>query len=196
MGQERGCSLCRLLNIAITLGLLGAGGYVLWYFLGQPTTDEIVDTLGDIDFGDFTDVLDNFTGFDVWDSDPFVGDNSTNTWRGTNGEGGLNLELWNALDETWQSEFAEAVNDWENCSPDVMTLTSTQVAVDNTCTQVDGLMKVCNGNYGETGWLGINEVMKTVPDGIIQSSIAKMNEFYLNNADYNERLYTMCHEVR
>lgn len=22
-----------------------------------------------------------------------------------------------------------------------------------------------------------------------------MNEYYLNNADYDERLYTMCHEV-
>ena len=34
-----------------------------------------------------------------------------------------------------------------------------------------------------------------MPDQIIQSSVAKMNEYYLNNADYNERLYTMCHEV-
>ena len=51
------------------------------------------------------------------------------------------------------------------------------------------------GNYGETGWLGINEVLKTVPQGIIQSSVAKMNEHYLLNADCDERLYTMCHEV-
>ena len=51
------------------------------------------------------------------------------------------------------------------------------------------------GNYGETGWLGINEVLKSVPQGIIQSSVAKMNEHYLFNADYDERLYTMCHEL-
>jgi hypothetical protein len=37
--------------------------------------------------------------------------------------------------------------------------------------------------------------LKSVPDQIIQSSVAKMNEYYLNNADYNERLYTMCHEI-
>lgn len=54
---------------------------------------------------------------------------------------------------------------------------------------------IITGNYGDTGWLGINEVLKSVPDQIIQSSVAKMNEYYLNNADYNERLYTMCHEV-
>jgi hypothetical protein len=51
------------------------------------------------------------------------------------------------------------------------------------------------GNYGETGWLGINEVLKTVPNDVIVSSVAKMNEYYLNNAEYDERLYTMCHEV-
>ena len=51
------------------------------------------------------------------------------------------------------------------------------------------------GNFGETGWLGINEVLKSVPQNIIQSSVAKMNEHYLLNADYDERLYTMCHEL-
>jgi hypothetical protein len=53
----------------------------------------------------------------------------------------------------------------------------------------------CVGNYGETGWLGINEVLKSVQYDVIESSVAKMNEYYLNNADYDERLYTMCHEV-
>lgn len=196
MGQERGCTPCRLLNIAVTLALLGAGGYVLWYFLGQPSSEDIKNTLGDIDFGDFTDVLDNFTGFEVWDNDPYVGDNTTNVWYGTDGQSGLNLELWNALDDTWQSEFAEAVTDWDNCNGKPLSLTSTKVDIDYSCSQVDGVMKVCNGNYGVTGWLGINEIMKTDPGGIIMSSVAKMNEYYLNSADYNERLYTMCHEVR
>lgn len=195
MGGQGGCSMCRLINIGLTLAMLGAGGYVLWYFLGQPSGQDIKDTFGDIDFGDFSDVLDNFTGFDVWDVDPFVGDNTTNVWTGTNGEGGLQLELWNALDDTWQGEFAEAVSDWDGCNPDALSLSTTRVEVDNACTQADGVMKVCNGNYGETGWLGINEILKTVPDSIIVSSIAKMNEYYLNNAGYDERLYTMCHEV-
>lgn len=58
------------------------------------------------------------------------------------------------------------------------------------------VLLLITGNYGDTGWLGINEVLKSVPDQIIQSSVAKMNEYYLNNAGYDERLYTMCHEVR
>jgi len=37
--------------------------------------------------------------------------------------------------------------------------------------------------------------MKLQASGIITSSIAKMNEYYLLNADFDERLYTMCHEL-
>ena len=142
-----GCSLCRILNILITLALLGGAGYVIWYFLGQPSGEDIANTFGNIDFGDFSDVLENFTGFgaDLWNNDPFVGDNTTNVWRGTNGQGGLTLEMQNALDDTWQQEYAEAINDWDTCDPNVLTLSTKVVAVDNACSQVDGVMKVCNG---------------------------------------------------
>mmetsp|Transcript_2014 Transcript_2014/g.5355 ORF Transcript_2014/g.5355 Transcript_2014/m.5355 type:complete len:409 (-) Transcript_2014:1397-2623(-) len=210
MSDKGGCTICRLISTLLTLALIAGGGYAAWFFLGQPTADEAVEDLGEfgkdfvdlikeIDFGDFTDVLNNFTGFtsDLFDEDPFVGDNTTNVWRGhTKGTGGLTLELWNALDETWQTEYAESVNDWNTlCNPKVLVLTNKDVELDRECIQTDGIMKVCNGNYGETGWLGINEVLKTVPAGIIQSSVAKMNEHYLRNADYDERLYTMCHEI-
>jgi hypothetical protein len=32
-------------------------------------------------------------------------------------------------------------------------------------------------------------------DGVIQSSVAKMNEYYLRNANYDHRRFTMCHEI-
>ena len=152
---KEGCSLCRIINLGVTLALLGVGGYVLWYYLGKPSGEDIVNTFGNIDFGDFSDVLQNFTGItpELWDADPYVGDNSTQIWRGTNGEDGLTLELWNALDDTWQEEFAEAVNDWDNCGPDVLSLTTTVVSVDNACSTVDGVMKVCNG--GCHWWQGV-----------------------------------------
>jgi hypothetical protein len=136
---------------------LGGAGYVIWYFVGQPSGEDLANTFGNIDFGDFSNVLDNFTGFgaDIWNNDPFVGDNTTNIWRGTNGEDGLTLELWNALDDTWQQEYAEAVGDWDNCQPNVLTLSTNVVPVDNACSQVDGVMKVCNGasENGVCMWL-------------------------------------------
>jgi len=32
-------------------------------------------------------------------------------------------------------------------------------------------------------------------NGYITASVAKLNEFYLRNADYEKRRYTMCHEL-
>lgn len=124
-----------------------------------------------------------------------MSDNTTNSWP-TNGQGGLELEMLNALDDTWQNEFATAVADWENGDPDALTLTVTRGEVDYACEQRDGLQKVCSGNFGDTGWLGINELLTSTRDGAIQSSVAKMNEYYLRNAEIEERQYTMCHEVR
>mmetsp|Transcript_27788 Transcript_27788/g.65311 ORF Transcript_27788/g.65311 Transcript_27788/m.65311 type:complete len:400 (+) Transcript_27788:406-1605(+) len=205
-GSKKGCSICRMLSSGMSILLVAAGAYAAWFFLGQPSGDELIDIakgigdqIKDIDFGDLTGALENFTGFtpDLWNEDPFVGDNTTNRWQGyTKGEGGLYLELLNALNDTWSTEYSEAVSDWNNwCDTKVLVLTSRRVEVDNACSDVDGVMKVCNGNYGETGWLGINQILKSVPQGIIQSSVAKMNEHYLLNADYDERLYTMCHEL-
>jgi hypothetical protein len=67
--------------------------------------------------------------------------------------------------------------------------------VDYSCQPESGVMKVCNGNFGETGWLGINELVMRSSNGIILNSVAKMNEYYLLNADQYERQYTMCHEI-
>eukprot|EP00548_Thalassiothrix_antarctica_P006132 CAMPEP_0194135230 /NCGR_PEP_ID=MMETSP0152-20130528/5323_1 /TAXON_ID=1049557 /ORGANISM="Thalassiothrix antarctica, Strain L6-D1" /LENGTH=313 /DNA_ID=CAMNT_0038831365 /DNA_START=380 /DNA_END=1321 /DNA_ORIENTATION=+ len=148
---------------------------------------------------DFTDVLDNLGNVNldslIGDKDPFLSNNDTLSWT-SYGRGGLELEMVNALDETWQDEYREAVYDWDNGIPDALTLSSETQDPDFECMKhIDGKQKVCNGNFGETGWLGINEILKDSKTQIIISSIAKMNEYYLRNADHAERQYTMCHEI-
>jgi hypothetical protein len=64
---------------------------------------------------------------------------------------------------------------------------------DASCTPIDGLMKVCNHDFGDSGWYGINEAM--VMQQEIVSSVAKMNDFYFTSAMEARRQYTMCHEV-
>jgi hypothetical protein len=187
-------------GILVSLAMMGVLGYVAWYFLGKPSRQDVVDGFNDFDFGDFSDVLGNLTDADwikgFMNEDPYVGDNTTNAWQ-TSGQG-LSLELQNALDDLWQTEFEVAVADWEKS--DVLTLTTKKVEVDHTCSRVEGVMKVCNGNFGETGWVGLNEAVIQFGSGMdapgfIVSSVAKMNEYYLNNARYEERRYTMCHEI-
>ena len=59
---------------------------------------------------------------------------------------------------------------------------------------MDGVMVVCNANFGATGWVGINEIIFSGQQEIV-SSVSKMNEYYLLNAEYDHRRYTMCHEL-
>ena len=215
-----GC-LCRILNYGISLLLLAGIGAVIWHMLGRPSPDEILngiddarDDFAEIDFSDFADVLDNFTisdFIDGWEEDPFAGlgevvgpvgegnNAAVAQWADSSGYKGLSLELHNALDETWQDAFFTVVDEWDNGAGvtdiDPLELSTKNIDVDNACSPIEKVMKVCNGNYGVTGWLGINELITTVPQNIIQNSVAKMNEHYLHNADVIERQYTMCHEI-
>lgn len=195
-----------IIGSIFSLAILGVAGYCVWkYALGSPKSlpeaqDGAANLWGkakDFNFSDFTDVLEHgLEGLDLGklhNQDPMLGDNTTINWKDEFVEpnnGGLHLTILNALDETWQTEFEEALADWQQ-SP-ALTLDIKQVDVDHNCGRVDGVMLVCNANFGDTGWVGINE--NEIVDGVIVSSVAKMNEYYLRNAEYDHRRYTMCHE--
>jgi hypothetical protein len=106
------------------------------------------------------------------------------------------LEIVNALDSDWDVYFEQAVAEWDAGEPDVLQLsTSNQEPAGLQCSPIEGKMIVCNANYGDTRWNGINEVMYNEATGEIFNSVAKMNEFYLQNANDGKRQYTMCHEM-
>lgn len=185
------CSTCRCLFVTLFLG--GVGTAAALYF-GLITREDLTN-LADKIRGGFEDILnsDPFTGFGGSGStDP--NELSDIRWP-TNGSGGLQLEIVNALDDRWTPFFDQAVVDWENGDPDALSLTTSRSSPDSSCKAIDKKMKVCNGNYGATGWRGINELMYDGANRILQS-VAKMNEYYLDNqASNDERTYTMCHEI-
>lgn len=199
------------IGCAAATAVLVACAVCVWKFaLDSPTTwsetkegfGTLLDTAGEKwdewDLANFTDVLDTLDGLDfggLFQEDPSGGgSNATLVWRDDfvqSNNGGLHLTLRNALDDTWQKEFEYAVSDWQES--DSLELSTEQVAVDHTCQRVDGVMVVCNANFGATGWVGINE--NSILRGKIVSSVAKMNEYYLRNADFDHRRFTMCHEL-
>ena len=125
--------------------------------------------------------------------DPFAGKPSeVPKWR-RDGTGGIEVELLNALDDTWQVEFRLAVADWDFRNPDAVTIKTTKVAYDKDCQPVEGKVKVCNNDYGETNWRGINEALFDSNRFFTQSAV-KMNMFYLD-FEPEARQYTMCHEL-
>jgi hypothetical protein len=127
-------------------------------------------------------------------TDPFFNATKVIPWQQpTKGRGGLTLNVVNSLDTKWQTEFQKAVAQWDNGSPDALTLSTAEISPDSTCGQIMGKLKVCNGNYGSTQWLGINEQL--IQGGWMISSAARMNDYYLDNAMESQRQYTMCHEI-
>eukprot|EP00956_Cyclotella_meneghiniana_P036415 scaffold125576_cov62-Cyclotella_meneghiniana.AAC.3 len=178
------------------VAMIGVSIYAVWkYALGAPTTltetkegfQDFWESAKTFNFDDFKDVLKNgLEGLDFasfFDEDPRIGDNGTYVWREEYiqpNQGGLHLMIANALDDTWQDEFYDAVADWTE-SP-ALELTTERIDVDHNCTRIEGVMVVCNANFGDTGWVGINE--NELWDNVIYSSVSKMNEYYLRNADY------------
>mmetsp|Transcript_9841 Transcript_9841/g.14973 ORF Transcript_9841/g.14973 Transcript_9841/m.14973 type:complete len:289 (-) Transcript_9841:120-986(-) len=202
----------KIISGITSLLLLGGIGIALWYFLGKPENlSEAKDGLGDaynktkdqIDKFDFGDVLEDLSDLDwgqFFNDDPFAGNSTVTLWDEQfieRDDGGLQLTLVNSLSDDWQEEFEVAVADWS--MSDALTLDVVVEPVDDAwdndkkCKRQDDKMVVCNGNFGDTGWVGINE--NEVLGGRIISSVAKMNEYYLNKADFDHRRFTMCHEI-
>mmetsp|Transcript_19014 Transcript_19014/g.28404 ORF Transcript_19014/g.28404 Transcript_19014/m.28404 type:complete len:289 (-) Transcript_19014:121-987(-) len=202
----------KIISGITSLLLLGGIGIALWYFLGKPENlSEAKDGLGDaynktkdqIDKFDFGDVLEDLSDLDwgqFFNDDPFAGNSTVTLWDEQfieRDDGGLQLTLVNSLSADWQEEFEVAVADWS--MSDALTLDVVVEPVDDAwdndkkCKRQDDKMVVCNGNFGDTGWVGINE--NEVLGGRIISSVAKMNEYYLNKADFDHRRFTMCHEI-
>jgi hypothetical protein len=121
--------------------------------------------------------------------------NATSIRWSSDGRMGLDLEVLNAADEYWEQFIFTALNDWNNGDPiDPLRLSITKVDRDIECVAVDKKIKICNGDYGETEWRGLNDVQFFVETNEIVASAAKLNDFYLENEPYAQKLYTVCHE--
>ena len=113
------------------------------------------------------------------------------------GRSGLTLVIMDALDEKWTKIFDSAVQSWSAGSPDSpdrpLNLLKIEVPHDSECVAVPGRIKCCNGDYGDTKWVGLNTV--TLQDGFIKNSVARMNDFYLSRSSQDQQIYAMCHEM-
>mmetsp|Transcript_4283 Transcript_4283/g.6619 ORF Transcript_4283/g.6619 Transcript_4283/m.6619 type:complete len:307 (-) Transcript_4283:5111-6031(-) len=133
---------------------------------------------------------------DFMDTNPHGGNSpfDFNVWGQSRHCRGLKLKIINNLDEEWEPYFQQSIKDWEQGDPDVLSLSVTKAAVhDPDCEFVMGSMKVCNGDYGNTDWVGLNEVM--LLDDQIIASVAFMNDYHLDRMSVEAKQNTMCHEL-
>jgi hypothetical protein len=101
----------------------------------------------------------------------------------------------NLTSADWKSHLSQTSGDWNAGRTPVQT---TIVAGQSSkrCSMVAGTTQVCNGTYGNNGWLGLASI--NVSGSHITQGTAKMNDTYFNSATYNntnEREHVMCQEV-
>jgi hypothetical protein len=96
----------------------------------------------------------------------------------------------------WDNSLAGASSDWNSS-----VLKNQVVAGANTanCDPTSGSVEVCNGEYGDNGWLGIASIWATrgKSNHIVQG-VVKVNDTYFNLPQYDTeswRNLVMCQEV-
>ena len=105
---------------------------------------------------------------------------------------GLKITVINALTQDWSKYFDEAIEHWQDGSPRALLLfLKSTLTPDSNCRHVRGALKVCNGNYSNSGWTGVTEALFD-NYGKITRSTDTMNYFYLHNDDI-ERRYVICY---
>ena len=110
------------------------------------------------------------------------------------GCGGLKISIVDNLEAKWKPFLSSAVTDWDNGEPDAITINVREIsAYDPECTHRRNLLKVCNGDYGNTDWVGVN--IAIVIQNFISSSVAKMNDYHLDKMAFGAKQWTMCHEL-
>ena len=125
---------------------------------------------------------------------------ATNSWGGYHWARTANpftLKLGNNLTAAdWRTYLAQTSQDWNSGNTAVQTSLVAGTATKR-CSMIAGTTQVCNGTYGNNGWLGLASINITGGTHITQGS-AKLNDTYFNTATYNnpnEKLHVMCQEV-
>ncbi len=106
------------------------------------------------------------------------------------------LKLGNNMTGSWPSYLTQTSQDWNSGNTPVVTAVVAGTSNKN-CRMVAGTTQVCNGRYGNNGWLGLASINITGGTHITQGS-AKMNDTYFGTATYNnpnEKLHVVCQEI-
>ena len=112
------------------------------------------------------------------------------------------LKLGNNLTADWNNYLTQASSDWNSPlnfgAESTPVLTTVVVGTSGKrCSMVSGTTQICNGKYGNNGWLGLASINITGGVHITQGT-SKMNDTYFSTAKYNnpnEKLHVMCQEM-
>lgn len=105
------------------------------------------------------------------------------------------LDLGDNVSGNWDPYLSVASSDWSQSSVLDTAIVPTG-AKNKACRPIPGQVEVCNGKYGNNGWLGLAQIWVS-GDHIVQATV-KVNDTYFNRSPYNTPAWkqmVMCQEV-
>jgi hypothetical protein len=107
----------------------------------------------------------------------------------------FNLKTGDNVTPAWDGYLDEAIADWT--ASNVLNLVEVAgSAKGKNCRPPAGRVEVCNGTYGNNGWLGIAQIW--VQGSHITQGSVRNNDTYFNQSQYNSpawREFVMCQEI-
>lgn len=123
-----------------------------------------------------------------------LANHSWGTYHWARSSNPFTVKLGDNVGGGWDSYLSEASSDWSASS----VLDTTVVGGNGSnCSPTSGRVEVCNGLYGNTGWLGIARIWTTRGAHIAQG-VVQVNDTYFGDPSYNTtgwKSLVMCQEV-
>jgi hypothetical protein len=138
----------------------------------------------------------------LWQS-PAGADHQWGKYHWSQSSSPFTLTLIDSTTSPWTTKLQTASSDWSASSVLNTQRQSgdTSASVRQNCPPDTGKVRVCNYNYGNTGWLGVAQIWIYVgKDGHIAQGVAEMNDYYFGNSSYAynnsaEMQHVICQEV-
>ena len=104
------------------------------------------------------------------------------------------LKFGDNVDKTWDGFLRQGANEWNRSKAVNANVVAGKGGA--RCQITRGQAEVCDGQYGNTGWLGLTEIF--LQDGEILGARVLMNDTYFDAGQYNDpdaKRHTMTHEM-
>lgn len=131
---------------------------------------------------------------------PAHADHSWSTYHWARTTSSFDLTIINSTTSDWDAYVSQAVSDWSQSTVLNMvedTSGSTSKRVRRKCDGGTGTVRICNLDYGNTGWLGIAGI-SIDNDGHITTGYTKLNDTYFSDPYYDNfewRQSVTCQEL-
>lgn len=117
---------------------------------------------------------------------------STYHWARTSNP--FTIKVGDNLTNGWSTYLSKASSDWNQSTVAKNTVVPGQST--KRCRATSGRVEVCNGTFGNNGWLGLASI--SLSGGHIAQGTVKVNDTYFNTSTYNnpnEKQHVVCQEV-